>query len=76
MPTDFRLSPSLIPYSSVVSTALCLRTSSANATLYPGVGAEAALGPVGLRLEFGDAVYFNGGEHNNLRITFGPILKF
>jgi hypothetical protein len=20
-----------------------------------------------LRLEFGDAIYFNGGEHNNLR---------
>jgi hypothetical protein len=73
---DFRLSPSLIPYSSVVSTALGIRTSSLNATLYPGVGAEATLGPVGLRLEFGDAIYFNGGEHNNLRITFGPILRF
>jgi hypothetical protein len=73
---DFRLSPSLIPYSSVVSTALGIRTSSVNATLYPGVGAEATLGPVGLRLEFGDAIYFNGGEHNNLRITFGPILRF
>jgi hypothetical protein len=73
---DFRLSPSLIPYSSVVSTALGIRTSSLNATLYPGAGAEATLGPVGLRLEFGDAIYFNGGEHNNLRITFGPILRF
>ncbi|MDT7818178.1 MAG: hypothetical protein QOJ42_8094 [Acidobacteriaceae bacterium] len=73
---DFRLSPSLIPYSSVVSTALGIRTSSLNATLYPGAGAEAILGPVGLRLEFGDAIYFNGGEHNNLRITFGPILRF
>jgi hypothetical protein len=73
---DFRLSPSLIPYSSVVSTALGIRTSRVNAALYPGVGAEASLGPVGLRLEFGDAIYFNGGEHNNLRITFGPILRF
>jgi hypothetical protein len=73
---DFRLSPSLIPYSSVVSTALGIRTSSLNATLYPGVGAEATLGPIGLRLEFGDEIYFNGGEHNNLRITFGPIHRF
>jgi hypothetical protein len=73
---DFRLSPSLIPYSSVVSTALGIRTSSLNATLYPGVGAEATLGPVGLRLEFGDAIYFNQGGHNNLRITFGPIVRF
>lgn len=73
---DFRLSPSLLPYSSVVSTVLGIRTSNVNATLYPGAGAEAALGPVGLRLEFGDAIYFNGGAHNNLRITFGPILRF
>jgi hypothetical protein len=73
---DFRLSPSLIPYSSVVSTALGIRTSNLNAALYPGGGAEAALGPVGLRLEFGDAIYFNDGAHNNLRITFGPILRF
>lgn len=74
--TDFRLSPSLIPYSNVVSTALGIRTSSLNATLYPGAGVEAALGPVGLRLEFGDAIYFNDGAHNNLRITFGPIVRF
>jgi hypothetical protein len=73
---DFRLSPSLIPYSSVVSTVLGIRTSSTNAALYPGAGAEATLGPVGLRLEFGDAIYFNDGTHNNLRITFGPILRF
>jgi hypothetical protein len=73
---DFRLSPSLIPYSGVVSTVLGIRTSRVNAALYPGGGAEATLGPVGLRLEFGDLIYFNDGGHNNLRITFGPILKF
>jgi len=73
---DFRLSPSLLPYSRVVSTALGIRTSSLNGALYPAGGAEATLGPVGLRLEFGDAIYFNGGEHNNLRITFGPIIRF
>ena len=73
---DFRLSPSLIPYSSVVSTVLAIRTSNLNAALYPAGGAEATLGPLGLRLEFGDLIYFNDGEHNNLRITFGPILRF
>jgi hypothetical protein len=73
---DFRLSPSLLPYSSVVSTALGIRDSNLNAALYPGGGAEATLGPLGLRLEFGDLIYFNKGEHNNLRITFGPILRF
>lgn len=73
---DFRFSPSLIPYSSLPSTALGIRTSSLNAAIYPGAGAEASLGPVGLRLELGDAIYFNAGAHNNLRITFGPILRF
>jgi hypothetical protein len=73
---DFRLSPSLIPYSDVVSTVLGIRTSTVNAAIYPGGGAEASLGPVGLRLELGDAIYFNNGAHNNLRVTFGPIVRF
>jgi hypothetical protein len=73
---DFRLSPSLLPYSSEVSPILGLRTSNLNAALYPAGGLEAALGPVGLRLEAGDEIYFNAGAHHNLRITFGPILRF
>jgi hypothetical protein len=73
---DFRFSPSLLPYSNVASTVLGIRTSSLNVAIYPGVGVEASLGPVGLRLELGDEIYFNSGEHNNLRITFGPILRF
>ena len=73
---DFRLSGSLLPYSDVVSSVLGLRTSSVNAAVYPGGGIEASLGPLGLRLEAGDEIYFNRGAHNNLRITFGPILRF
>ena len=74
--TDFRLSPSLLPFSNVVSAILGLRTSNLNPAIYPGGGMEAAIGPVGLRLEFGDEIYFNSGAHNNLRFTFGPILRF
>ena len=73
---DFRLSGSLLPYSSIVSTILGLRTSNLNAALYPGGGFQATAGPVGLRLEAGDGMYFNHGAHNNLRITFGPIVRF
>lgn len=73
---DFRLSPSLLPISNAVSTLLGIRTSSVNAAVYPGAGLEATLGPVGLRLESGDEIYFNGGAHNNLRITFGPVVRF
>lgn len=73
---DFRLSPSLLPYSNVASSIFGLRTSNLNAALYPAAGVSATVGPVGLRLEAGDEIYFNRGPHHNLRITFGPILRF
>lgn len=73
---DFRLSPSLLPYSNVASAVLGLRSSNVNAAIYPAAGIEAALGPLGLRLEAGDEIYFNAGAHHNLRITFGPIVRF
>ena len=73
---DFRLSPSLLPLNTLESTLLGLRSSNLNLAVYPGVGVEPSLGPLGLRLEFGDEIYFNSGAHNNLRITFGPILRF
>lgn len=77
---DFRLSPSLlgtvVPGSTIISDILGLRTSSLNAAVYPGGGVEAAVGPVGLRFELGDEIYFNQGGHNNFRVTFGPIIRF
>jgi hypothetical protein len=73
---NFRLSSSLLPDSDVASAIFGLRSSSLNAAIYPAAGVEASLGPVGLRFELGDEIYFNNGTHNNLRITFGPILKF
>lgn len=77
---DFRLSPSLlgsvVPGSTIISDILGLRTSSLNAAVYPGGGVEAAVGPVGLRFELGDEIYFNKGGHNNFRVTFGPIIRF
>lgn len=44
--------------------------------VYPGGGVEGFLGPVGLRLEVGDDIYFDNGARNNLRATFGPTLRF
>lgn len=73
---DLRLSPSLVPYSNVVSALTGIRTSNLNAAIYPAAGLEAVLGPVGLRLELGDEIYFNHGAHSNLRITFGPTVRF
>jgi hypothetical protein len=44
--------------------------------VYPGGGVEAFAGPIGLRAEIGDDIYFNNGAHNNLRVTFGPQFRF
>lgn len=44
--------------------------------LYPGGGFEGFFGPIGVRLEAGDQMYFNNGTYNNLRVTFGPTIRF
>ncbi len=44
--------------------------------VYPGAGFEGFWGPFGLRLEAGDQIYFNNGTFNNLRVTFGPQIRF
>jgi len=45
-------------------------------TLDPGAGVEGHLGPIGLRLEAGDEMYFVGKAHHNARIAFGPFIRF
>lgn len=44
--------------------------------VYPAGGFEAFAGPIGIRAEAGDDVFFHGGAHNNLRVTFGPQFRF
>jgi hypothetical protein len=51
-------------------------SSTTHGAFYPGGGLEAYLGPIGLRLDVGDFIYFNGGTNNNLKITFGPHIRF
>lgn len=54
-----------------------LRTGNVNGTLYPGGGVEGYLGFIGLRLDVGDEIIFNRRHANhNLRVTFGPHIRF
>ena len=53
-----------------------LRTDNVSAVLYPGGGLEGRVGPIGVRLDVGDEINFAGGAHNNLRVTFGPYIRF
>ena len=49
---------------------------NAKFAVYPGGGLEGFLGPIGMRLEVGDDIYFDNGARNNLRVTFGPTFRF
>ncbi|HUK23965.1 MAG TPA: hypothetical protein VLV49_05245 [Terriglobales bacterium] len=44
--------------------------------LYPGGGIEGFWGFFGFRLDVGDEIYFDNGARNNLRATFGPVIRF
>ena len=57
-------------------TAVGLGSSATYFAVYPGGGLEAFLGPIGLRAEIGDNIFFNNGAHNNLRVSLGPQFRF
>ena len=63
-------------FSCVSSQIANLRASNVNGAFYPGAGVEGHLGPVGLRAELGDEMYFANGAHHNLRMAFGPYIRF
>lgn len=73
---NFRLDNSPATFGTFTSSVSGLRDSNVMATFYPGGGLEGHLGPIGLRFDIGDEMYFNGGTHHNLRASFGPIIRF
>jgi hypothetical protein len=50
--------------------------NSTHVSAFPGGGVEFFGGPVALRIDAGDQIYWNNGTHNNLRITFSPTFRF
>jgi hypothetical protein len=73
---NFRFDPRSPSFDTFTSSVGDLRTDNVNATFYPAVGVETFLGPFGLRLEAGDEMYFIHSAHHNVRITFGPQIRF
>jgi hypothetical protein len=47
-----------------------------NGVFYPGGGIEVFAKWIGIRADVGDEMYFDRGANNNLRITFGPVIRF
>lgn len=58
------------------TNAVGLGSGATYFALYPAGGIEAFAGPIGIRLEVGDDIFFNGGAHNNLRASIGPQFRF
>lgn len=51
--------------------------NSTHFAAYPGGGIEAFFGPIGLRAEAGDEMFWvNGNMSNNLRVAIGPTIRF
>ena len=59
-----------------ISSIENLRSNDLTGVLYPGGGLEGHIGPLGLRLDVGDEIYFSSGTHHNLRVAFGPYIRF
>ena len=53
-----------------------LENTDLNGTFYPGGGVEFFLGPIGIRADAGDEIYFDRGAQNNLKVTVGPTIRF
>ncbi len=73
---NFRLDPRPASVAGFTSSIDNLRANNVSGEIYPGAGLEGHLGPVGLRLEAGDEIYFAGATHHNLRVAFGPFIRF
>ena len=73
---NFQLDPRPASFAGFTSSVDNLRANNVSGVLYPGAGLEGHLGPLGLRLDAGDEIIFAGGAHHNLRVAFGPFIRF
>lgn len=73
---NFRFNPEPGSFSGFTSAVQSLRDDNVDAMLYPGLGLEASLGPVGLRLDVGDDIYFADHARHNFAVQFGPVIHF
>ena len=73
---NFQLNSKPASFGQFVTSVQNLRSNNVSGVFYPALGVEGHLGPIGLRLEAGDEIYYTGSPHHNARIAFGPFLRF
>jgi len=64
------------PASGFTGTFANFGSGDTNGVFYPGGGLEFFAGPIGLRIEAGDLMYFDRGANHNLSINVGPTFRF
>ena len=72
----FSESSSAVTFGTVGNAISGVGGPGTHVALYPGGGVEGFWGPFGLRLEAGDEIFLNNGAYNNLKVTFGPQIRF
>lgn len=73
---DFRFDTRPATFNTFASSVQNLRAGNVSGVLYPGGGLEGKIGPVGVRLDVGDEIYFNTTTHHDLRVSIGPFISF
>lgn len=64
------------PASSFPSSVGDVTTGNTHVAFYPGAGIESFWGPFGVRLDAGDEIYLSNGARNNIKVEFGPTIRF
>jgi hypothetical protein len=63
-------------FPTVTTTAQRLQNVYTKGVLYTGGGIGFHAGVLGIRFDAGDEIYWDKGARHNLRVTFGPTLRF
>jgi hypothetical protein len=53
-----------------------IKDGDTNGVFYPGGGIEFNAGPIGLRLEAGDEIFWDNGANHNFKFMGGPQIRF
>ena len=72
---NFNTSHESVP-AGFVSGLGAITSGDTRTAIYPGLGLEGFWGPIGLRVDGGDEIYFDHGAQHNLKVTFGPAIRF
>ncbi|MBI4460311.1 MAG: hypothetical protein HY648_09680 [Acidobacteria bacterium] len=73
---NFRFDDRPATFGTFASTVDDLRLNNMSGVLYPGGGIEFYASIFGIRFDVGDEIYFLDGARNNLRVSFGPHIRF